>query len=94
MWVEEEEWAYPIVYRPVSVDDEEVCEASSWKKEKKRSGERRKRSSLNSKLRIYVFAKHMVISYDCLLASSYRQRFIVDSNQRRWFKHCNTAVVL
>lgn len=38
MWVEEEEWAYPIVYRPVSVDDEEVCEASSWKKEKKGPG--------------------------------------------------------
>lgn len=35
MWVEEKEWAYPIVYRPVSVDDEEVCEASSWKKKKK-----------------------------------------------------------
>lgn len=38
MWVEEEEWAYPVVYRPVSVDDEEVCEASSWKKEKKGPG--------------------------------------------------------
>lgn len=37
MWVEDEEWAYPIVYRPVSVDDE-VCEASSWKEKKKVRG--------------------------------------------------------
>lgn len=36
MWAEEEGgWAWPAFYRPVSADDEEGCEASLWKREKK-----------------------------------------------------------
>lgn len=33
-------WAWPTVYRPVSADDEEGCEASSWKREKKKARSR------------------------------------------------------